>query len=254
MRADEHVRQRPQWVVGGQGLRVGHVECRADPPGGALLQQGVGVDDRAARGVDEQRAVRHGGQELGVDEAAGVRVSGTSRTTTSACGSSSGSRSTGCTPSRADRATSVMSTSNGASRAASADPIEPAPTISTRLPASSSVGVKAQRRVGLRAGERREVPHAREHRGGRPLGRRGVVDAARVAEGDRRWQLAHPHVGAGRHELHDPQGRHPLRQAHDLPGREERGVPELHGRRVRRRVGVAAGVDLDRPPRAERRR
>jgi hypothetical protein len=74
-------------------------------------------------------------------------VSGTISTTTSASGSSLGSSSTPCTAScaspagRAVRATQVRDTSNGASRAPIAAPIEPAPTTSTRLPANSSVGV-----------------------------------------------------------------------------------------------------------------
>jgi len=66
-------------------------------------------------------------------------VSGTMSTTTSAAGSSSGSSAIVCTPGRAERATSEMLTSNGSSRAAMASPIAPAPTISTCLPASSSV-------------------------------------------------------------------------------------------------------------------
>ena len=74
VRADQHARAAPQRVVVGQRLGVGDVEGRHDATGGRRLDEGVGVDDLAARHVDQERAVRHGRQEVAVDQAGGRRA------------------------------------------------------------------------------------------------------------------------------------------------------------------------------------
>ena len=56
----------------GQRLRVGDVHGGAQPARRQLRDEGVGVGDGSARGVDQHRAVGHRRQEPGVDEAAGV--------------------------------------------------------------------------------------------------------------------------------------------------------------------------------------
>ena len=72
----------------GQRLRVGDVEGEAQPP--RVAHQGVGVGDRTASDVDEERAVGHGRQERVVDEVARGALSGTMTMTTSCTGSSRG--------------------------------------------------------------------------------------------------------------------------------------------------------------------
>ncbi len=69
MRADEHTRRPPQRVLAGQRLGVGDVERRGDAAGLRLGEQGLGVDDRAAGDVDQQRAVLHAGQEVRAGQA-----------------------------------------------------------------------------------------------------------------------------------------------------------------------------------------
>jgi hypothetical protein len=57
VRRDRHVRQVEQRRVGRQRLGLGDVEDRVDPAGHALAFERDRVDDRAAGGVDQHRAV-----------------------------------------------------------------------------------------------------------------------------------------------------------------------------------------------------
>ena len=56
MRCDQNARRIPQGMIGRQRLWICHVERRADASRLQQLEQRIGVDDRPARGVDEQRA------------------------------------------------------------------------------------------------------------------------------------------------------------------------------------------------------
>ena len=85
---------RPQRMVAGQRFGVGDVESRAQPTTLKFDQQRVGVDDAAARNVDQQRAVPHRCEELASTRCRVDGVNGVITTTTSACGSSSGNSST----------------------------------------------------------------------------------------------------------------------------------------------------------------
>ena len=106
VRGEQQAGRRPQRVPLGQRLGVGDVERRPQPAGGQLGQQRVGVDDDAAGGVDQQGAVLHRGEERRRRPSrASPAVTGTMRTTTSACGSSSRQLGGDRTPSRAVRAT-----------------------------------------------------------------------------------------------------------------------------------------------------
>ena len=60
-------------MVRGQRLGVGHVECRADPPGFQRGDQRIGVDQLAAGHVDQQRAVRQQREFAGADQPLGLR-------------------------------------------------------------------------------------------------------------------------------------------------------------------------------------
>ena len=103
----------------------------------------------------------------------------------------------------------MVVTSNGARRATVCSATSPAPTISTRLAASSSVGVVVPAAVGLRGGEPREVPVDREQGGDDPLGGRAAVRAAAVRERDAVGQPPDPRLGARGEQLHQPQLRQP---------------------------------------------
>jgi hypothetical protein len=71
VRGEQQAGRVPQRVLGGQRLRLGDVEPREQPPGLQLDEQGVGVHDLAAGGVDQGCAVLHPGQERRVDQPAG---------------------------------------------------------------------------------------------------------------------------------------------------------------------------------------
>lgn len=72
MRGDQAARGLPQPVAGRQGLGVGDIQGRAQPPGLQLGQQGGGVHHGAAADVHQQRPVTHPGQESLVDQPLGV--------------------------------------------------------------------------------------------------------------------------------------------------------------------------------------
>jgi hypothetical protein len=61
----------PNLVAVGQRLGVGDVEHGAQPAGAGLGDERAGVDDGAAGGVDEHRAVAHGGQLRRADQSVG---------------------------------------------------------------------------------------------------------------------------------------------------------------------------------------
>ena len=57
VRGDEDVRQVEQRRVRRQRLRIGHIEDGVDPPGHTFTFERGRVDDLAAGGVDQHRAV-----------------------------------------------------------------------------------------------------------------------------------------------------------------------------------------------------
>src|SRR5690606_26204118 len=69
---DEDARGVPEGVVRGQRFGVGDVEDGAQAAGAGLGEQGLGVDDGAAGGVEEDGAVLHGGEEVLVGQVAGL--------------------------------------------------------------------------------------------------------------------------------------------------------------------------------------
>ena len=170
------------------------------PTGLQLGQQRVGVGDRAAGGVDEQRAVRHPGQERGVDHARVASVSGTISTTTSAPGSRPAAprrraRTAPCGV-RAVRATIVTAdverrhrrliSRRRRRRRSSAPACRPARRYGVRAPQPAAAGPE---QAGKRArGEDRRRP---------PTPRWRVVHAARVTERPPVGQPTGPGVGAG---------------------------------------------------------
>lgn len=74
MRADDRARAVPERVILGQWFGVGHVERRAETSGLEFRDEGVGVDDLAAPGVDDQSAVRECREERRVNRAARLLV------------------------------------------------------------------------------------------------------------------------------------------------------------------------------------
>ncbi len=73
MGRDQHPGLLPERVIGGQRLRVGHVQRRPDPAGGQLGDERVGIDQLAAGHVDQQRAVRQEREFPRADQALGLR-------------------------------------------------------------------------------------------------------------------------------------------------------------------------------------
>ena len=74
MRRDEHARKPPERVPLGQRFGVGDIERRADAPRPHVPHERVGVHERSAPDVDDQRAVGKGG-ELGVSDDVPRRIS-----------------------------------------------------------------------------------------------------------------------------------------------------------------------------------
>ena len=84
---------RPSSASGTCGSCDEDVEAGADPPGDELLDERVLVDDRAARGVHERRAVAQEREPLARDQPGRLRVSGVwSETTSDSRSRSSSSR------------------------------------------------------------------------------------------------------------------------------------------------------------------
>ncbi len=73
MGRQQHVRQVVQRRVGRRQFGIRHIQHRVEPPGDQLRQQRRLVDQRAARGVDQRRPVRHRRQLGGADHVAGGR-------------------------------------------------------------------------------------------------------------------------------------------------------------------------------------
>src|SRR5262245_42782265 len=67
MRGKQQVGRCPQWMTCWWGLRLGHVECRAEASAHQLRDQRVGVHDLAAGRVHQYGTVPHSGQEGRVD-------------------------------------------------------------------------------------------------------------------------------------------------------------------------------------------
>ena len=103
----------PQRTVGAAAAPGRRRRGPPKPTGAELGQQGVGVHDGPPGHVDQQRAVLHPGQEAGVHQAPGLVGERHDQHDHVGPGSRSGSSSMACTPSRADRATRITSTSNG---------------------------------------------------------------------------------------------------------------------------------------------
>ena len=76
MRGDKQVGAFPEWVLRGQRFGIGDVEGGANASRVESTDQRIGLNDRAARGIDQQRALRHEGKLLGADEAVGFRSVG----------------------------------------------------------------------------------------------------------------------------------------------------------------------------------
>jgi len=133
-------------VVFGQWFGVGHVECGpADAVVPEFGDECVGVDDRSARDVDEDRIGPHRPERLGVDEPAGRlrerarehHVLGV-RAIASWNASNPYTSSVG-PPFSGEYRTPTVSTSNGSSRSTMAEPIAPSPTTATVEPYISVV-------------------------------------------------------------------------------------------------------------------
>jgi hypothetical protein len=73
VRHDQEVGRLEQRVLGRQRLGIGDVECRTgDLARVQREQQRLRIDDRAARGVDEQRGRLHARERGAVDQVAGL--------------------------------------------------------------------------------------------------------------------------------------------------------------------------------------
>ena len=146
-------------------------------PDGELGQQRVGVDDAAARDVDDHGAVGQGGEERGVHQArSSRRCWGSATTTTSCCGSRSGSSSMAV---HAVAAAPARPRSRSASKtraaAATRSPMSPAPSTSTRRPSRPSVRYRRHSCRSLRA---RSTRGRRRRTASSPATASSAVDAA----------------------------------------------------------------------------
>lgn len=64
----QHIWCQPQWMVGWKGLGVGDVEGRTNASIGEFSKEGISVDDRAPRNVDDQGTMRESREERAVHQ------------------------------------------------------------------------------------------------------------------------------------------------------------------------------------------
>ena len=128
MRREQQVGAAPQRVAFRQRLRIGDVKSRANPARIERIDQRVGIHDRPARGIHQQRALPHQRELAAADQIrCDSAVEGRIRITISACGSRLSSSLTAWTSGsvRALRATRNISTLNGASMRSISLPMAP---------------------------------------------------------------------------------------------------------------------------------
>ena len=250
---------------GGQRLRVGHVERRADPSGFQLGDQRIRVDQLAAGHVDQQRAVRQQRQFAGADHALGLRgVRGDDE------------RDVGLRQQPVqvlDRVHLRRPGPGPPGHPGDRGDLEPVQPVLDRLPdvpvpddqdplvGQGPAEREPPRAAGLVAGELVQVPAAGQGEGYRELGRAGVVQPGRVAQRHPGRHQRQELLVAGREGLHHLQLGHvggpvedgrPLHVGQDVEGdlveacREARPRPRGRSRAPGRPGCRSGGVRLRR--------